>query len=159
MEGKEKHNTFAKEDILSAGRRDVDSRKKALGRLGEDIAASLLESMGMMVLHRNVRCGAKELDIVCLAPNAAKKGVADIRIVEVKSRQEPLLTQPLDAVNHKKQQNLFRAAKAYLASAEFRSLRLRYEEILFDIVTVVWNEKGTEYRTEYIPDAFRFYLL
>src|SRR5690348_5729094 len=40
--------------------------KDLLGRHGEDLAAGLLEALGMLVVERNWRCSEGEIDIVAL---------------------------------------------------------------------------------------------
>lgn len=132
------------------GLKEKDVARKALGRQGEDIAAAFLESKGMIVLERNIHCGHQELDIIC-----ADVRTSCLRFVEVKSRKEPVEGEPWEAVNAKKQANLVKGAKAYMASKAFRDRKLFLDEIIFDIITIVWDADGASYRIEYIPDAFR----
>ena len=124
-----------------------DTHRKTLGRQGEDIAVQMLKDRGFQILGRNIRGGHAEMDIVCLSGE-------DVRIVEVKTRQEPIQGEPWEAVDAKKQRHLVSAAQKYLHSDEFRLLRVRYDEIHFDVVTLVWDEVGETCRSEYIPDAF-----
>ena len=131
---------------------EKDSRRKALGRQGEDLASAYLQSQGMTIIKRNHHSGRKELDVICAQP---VQGGVNIRFVEVKTRQEPVEGQAWEAVNRRKQANMANAARGYLISDEFRALGLRCQEIFFDIVTVVWDSGGTSYQLEYIPDAFR----
>lgn len=147
MEGKELTN------------KNKDLQRKKLGGEGEEIATQFLSSMGMHILSRNFRSGHKELDIVALAQNPLQSGKSDIHFVEVKTRREPVQGEAWEAVNAVKQQKLIRAARGYVASGEFRSKRIDYEEIVFDIVTIVWNEDGTRYRMEYFPDAFKPFFI
>ena len=115
--------------------------------MGEDIACELLCGRGMTVLERNWRAAHKEIDIIC-------RDGADLRFVEVKSRREPLQGQAWEAVDKTKQHNLGEAAKAFINSSKMKTLGFCPSEYHFDIVTVVWNEKGDEYSTRYIPDAY-----
>ena len=71
----------------------------ALGRYGEDVAAGLLQSMGMTILSRNWRCPAGELDIV------ARDGDALV-VCEVKTRRGVSHGSPADAVGPRKMQRL-----------------------------------------------------
>lgn len=128
--------------------RTSDTHKKSLGRVGEGIACAFLQSGGMSVIGRNYRSGHREIDIICVDGNA-------LRFVEVKTRQEPVEGNPAEAVNRNKQRNLVAAAHAYLRSDDFKECAVRYDEIFFDVVTIVWNAEGTQYELEYIPDAFR----
>jgi len=107
----------------------------------------MLEAMGYFVLDRNVRSGHKEIDIICIDG-------ADLRFVEVKTRKEPVQGEPWEAVNLAKQRRIGAAAAAFLGSDELKKTGMHPSESHFDIVTVVWDSTGTEYRTEYIPDAY-----
>lgn len=132
-------------------RRD-DEHKKSLGRMGEDIACAFMESRGMYILDRNVHMGHKEVDIICMEGRT-------LRFVEVKTRQIPVEGEAWEAVDYSKKRNLAAAARAYVLSDKFKSHRLRYDEILFDIVTLTFNESGTHYEIEYIPDAYRLFYV
>lgn len=125
-----------------------NEHRRALGRAGEDIACSFLQSGGRRVISRNFRGGHRELDIVCLEGSA-------IRFVEVKTRQEPVEGDPTEAVNKAKQMNVVRAAMSFLRSDKFKELGVSYDEIFFDVVAIVWDAAGKEYSLDYIPDAFR----
>ena len=126
---------------------DKDIKRKNTGILGENIACEMLEGRGMTILERNWRAGHKEIDIIC-------RDGADLRFVEVKSRKEPLQGQAWEAVDKTKQHTLGEAAKAYINSPKMKALGFYPNEYHFDIVTVVWNENGDEYSTQYIPDAY-----
>lgn len=134
-----------------------DALRKELGRRGEEIAARVLQRRGMSVLDRNYHSRHKEIDLICTEPSGSRPGCVNLRFVEVKTRREPVCGEPWEAVNLKKQQNLAKGARGFLSSGRMQETGLRYDEIFFDIVTVVWNEEGTGYRTEYFPDAFRIF--
>lgn len=127
--------------------KDKDIRRKRLGREGEDIACDLLQSRGMEVLERNWRSSHKEIDIIC-------RDDADLRFVEVKSRREPMEGEPWEAVTAVKQRRIGSAAKSYVCSDKFKSLGFSLSECHFDVITVVWDEKGENHSVEYIPDAY-----
>lgn len=124
-----------------------DRWKKSLGRQGEDIAAGLLEQRGFQVLERNMRLSHKEVDIICRDGN-------DLRFVEVKTRREPVQGEAWEAVDMLKQRNMGKAAKAFLASKRCHDLGFRVNECHLDVLTVVWDESGETFVTEYFPDAF-----
>lgn len=117
------------------------SQKRETGRRGEDEACGFLEASGHTVLARNWRGGHQELDIVTL-----EAGV--LHFVEVKTRMAPLTASPEDSVGFVKQQNVTRAAKAFI----HKFSELRYSEIYFDVITVVYA--GDEVSVEYYPQAF-----
>ena len=79
--------------------------KAALGRAGEDAAATLLHARGMRILARNWRSGPLELDRVCREGDT-------LVFVEVKTRGPGSLGSALDAVGPRKRQTLIRAARA-----------------------------------------------
>jgi len=141
-------------------KKQKDLRRKELGRRGEDIAADLLQQMGMDVLARNVHAGKGEIDIIALQTvTAGAKVEAFVRFIEVKSRHEPMEGDPLEAVNSQKQRKIASAAKEWLSSGKCHEALheagfVTAGEYHFDVVTVVWNEPGDDFKTEYIPDAF-----
>lgn len=119
------------------------SQKRETGRRGEDEACRFLEARGHTVLARNWRSGHQELDIVTL-----EAGV--LHFVEVKTRVAPMTASPEDSVGFVKQRNVTRAAGAFIR--RFSGAALRYSEIYFDVVTVVYA--GDDITVEYFPQAF-----
>ncbi|MFC8225824.1 YraN family protein [Streptomyces sp. NPDC057287] len=79
----------------------------ALGRYGEDLAARLLADAGMIVLERNWRCRAGEIDIV------ARDGAAVV-VCEVKARRAGSFQHPMEAVTPAKADRLRRLAEIWL---------------------------------------------
>lgn len=70
-------------------------RQRALGQIGEDLAADFLQQQGMVIIERNFRCPQGELDII------ARDGET-IVFVEVKTRRTLALGSPLEAVTKAK---------------------------------------------------------
>ncbi|MSX18221.1 MAG: hypothetical protein F2931_08290, partial [Actinobacteria bacterium] len=64
---------------------------QATGKRGEDLAARFLEAAGMIILERNWRCAAGELDLVVRDGNA-------IVAIEVKTRTTSRTGHPLEAI-------------------------------------------------------------
>lgn len=125
-----------------------DVHRKSLGKKGEDLACAFLQQQGLRILSRNFHGGHKEIDIVCTDGS-------NVRFVEVKTRQESVQADPASAVDQRKQRLLVSAAGDYLSSEDFKSSGLAgADELFFDIVSIVWNEDGTDYTLEYIPQAF-----
>jgi putative endonuclease len=94
-----------------------------VGREGEAVAAIYLEARGYRLVARNLRFRTGEIDLVML-----DGGV--LVFVEVKTRTNPEYGSAAEAVTPRKQQQLIRLAKIYLAGlSEERSCR-------FDVVTV-----------------------
>lgn len=75
--------------------------RQALGRFGEDLAEQYLRDIGFVVLARNWRCPAGEVDIV------ARDGDALV-ICEVKTRRGTGYGSPLEAVTPQKAARLAR---------------------------------------------------
>lgn len=113
--------------------------KREFGNEGEAIARDYLLKQGYALLETNWQYGHLEVDVI-----AEKDGV--LVFVEVKTRSDATLSAPQAAVNRQKQQNIIRAANAYI-------LRNKYNcEARFDIITVVG--KGSESVIEHLPDAY-----
>jgi putative endonuclease len=82
----------------------IEKSRVAIGRDAEDIAARHLEGDGFVVLWRNVRIGALEVDIV------AKKDDLVV-IAEVRTRGPGSFVGPLASITRQKRQMLLRAAR------------------------------------------------
>jgi putative endonuclease len=100
-------------------------RRQELGRFGEAYAARHLAERGMVVLDRNWRCDAGEIDLV----------LRDGRVLvvcEVKTRSSVAFGSPLEAVTAPKAARLRRLAARWLAEH-----RLRPDEVRIDLVGVL----------------------
>jgi putative endonuclease len=113
-----------------AGIRPSADERLELGRLGESLAASLLEAAGLRVVARNWRCREGEIDLVAAGPGL-------LVFCEVKTRRGRGYGSPAAAVTPTKQARLRRLAVAYLATVPARSCRVR-----FDVVAVIWPRSG-----------------
>jgi len=82
-------------------------RTAALGRYGEDVAAGHLQAIGMVVLARNWRCDAGEVDIV------ARDG-STLVICEVKTRSGVDFGTPTEAITPRKLRRLRHLAFRWL---------------------------------------------
>ncbi len=109
------------------------------GKTGEELAVKHLEENGYEILETNWRFKNLEADII-----AQKKKI--LVVVEVKTRRTNYFGEPEEFVDKKKQQNLIRAANAYI---ELKEIDL---EIRFDIVSVLM--KGEQILIRQIEDAF-----
>jgi len=106
--------------------------KDVRGRLGEDLAAAHLIGQGLIVLERNWRCEAGELDIV------ARDGDALV-VCEVKTRSSRRFGDPLEAVTEAKASRLRRLAARWIAEHDVRP-----REIRIDLVGIVLASAGPE---------------
>jgi putative endonuclease len=113
------------------------------GTASEQLAADYLQARGLVVLARNVRCRAGELDLVCL-----DSGV--LAIVEVRQRVRMDFGGALASVTWRKQRKLIRATRFFLQrQAEWRRYAMR-----FDVLAVEGVPDGV-HRIVWIKDAFR----
>ena len=113
--------------------RTQEERRESLefGKLGEQMAATYLTDKGYIILEHNYRRGRLEIDLIALDGG-------ELVIVEVKSRAYDTILQPEEAVDHKKRLALIRLANEYVKTHN------RKENVRFDIVTIISNDKGTQ---------------
>ena len=115
--------------------------RHSLGRDAEDAAARHLTRAGLVVVARNVRFRAGEIDLVC---RAGARWV----FVEVKARQARWGDAPGAAVEWWKQRRLVRLAQLYLRSRGLGDAPCR-----FDVVAVTIDDAGAT-RIRHFPSAF-----
>ena len=110
---------------------DVPSRRRdALGRYGERVAARHLTELGMVVLDRNWRCEAGEIDLVL------REG--DVLVVcEVKTRTSDVCGTPHEAVTPQKLDRLKRLAACWAEAHAVRPADMR-----IDLVAVHRPRRG-----------------
>lgn len=109
------------------------------GRNGELAARAYLEKKGYQIRHTNWHWHHYELDIVAIKEE-------ELVVVEVKTRSENYLQEPVEAVNRAKIRRIVAAADAYI---RYFNIRL---PIRFDIISIV-KEVGV-FQIEHIEDAF-----
>lgn len=109
------------------------------GNLGEQAAVDLLVGKGYSIVDRNWRCGRMEIDIV------AQRGTR-LAIVEVKTRADGCLADPVEAVDRRKQLRMVRAATAYVEAHNLP------HELQFDIIGVTGTPDN--FKIEHLEDAF-----
>lgn len=100
---------------------------------GEEVAAQSLQDCGYVVVDRNWRCKAGEVDIVALSPDGV------LAFVEVKTRSNHRYGMPIEAITMKKLGRMRRVMGAWLAGHDdvpaHRAIRL-------DLMSVDWNGHG-----------------
>lgn len=94
----------------------------ALGRRGEDLAAAHLSNLGLVILERNFRSRAGEIDII------ARDGEALV-ICEVKTRSSDHFGHPLAAVDHRKLRRMRRVAMDWVKERGVRPTTVRFDVI------------------------------
>ncbi len=94
-------------DAGSTAAKPPDTRRRALGRYGEDLAARRLIEAGMRILDRNWRCREGEIDIVAADGDA-------LVVCEVKTRRAGWYEHPMAAVRPEKTARLRLLAERWL---------------------------------------------
>jgi putative endonuclease len=101
------------------------AQRKALGDLGERIAARHLADAGLTLLDRNWRCAAGEVDIV-----AADHGT--VVVCEVKTRSTFGFGTPLEAVTAQKAARLHRLGWLWVRAHDVHCAGLRVDVVAVD---------------------------
>jgi putative endonuclease len=93
----------------------------------------------LRLLSRNWRCGHLELDIVMEDDKM-------LHIVEVRSREYPVVIEPFATVDAAKRKKVIAAAAGFVKRNRIK------KEVVFDVVSVVFMPQG--HTVEYFPNAF-----
>ena len=115
------------------------AERNEIGKKGELVARAFLERHDYQIRHTNWHWHHYELDIIAVKED-------ELVIVEVKTRSENYLLDPVDSVNKGKIRRIVAAADAY---ARYFDIQL---PIRFDIISVI--KEGDNYQVEHIEDAF-----
>ena len=110
-----------------------------LGKEGEEEAVRFLERQGYHILHRNWRCGRKELDIV-----AELDG--ELIVIEVKTRRDKKFGLPEECISETKIRRIVSSTDAYLRKFQID------KPVRFDIISLIGTEPPLE--IEHIVNAF-----
>lgn len=123
-------------------------RNAALGRAGEQVAATYVARLGWCVLARNWRPADHalrgELDIVAVDGS-------DLVVCEVKTRSGTGAGVPLDAVTPRKLAQLRRLAGAWLAEHP----GARHRVVRFDVIGLLWPDPAVAPTIEHRCDVGR----
>jgi putative endonuclease len=98
--------------------------RRAVGEFGERLAERHLTEQGLVVLARNWRCAAGEIDLVL-------RDGRDVVFCEVKTRRGALFGAPAEAVRPAKVQRL-----RHLAMLWLQETAVRAREVRFDVIEV-----------------------
>jgi putative endonuclease len=112
-----------------AGSRQA-ARSRSLGAFGEAYAARHLVEHGMVLLDRNWRCDAGEIDLVL------REGRVLV-VCEVKTRSSAAYGSPLEGVTEQKAARLRRLAARWIEEHAVRP-----EEVRIDLVGVLVPRRG-----------------
>lgn len=81
--------------------------RRKIGQKHEELAAKYLEEKGYEILERNYRIRTGEIDLIA-------RDDRYLVFVEVKYRKNLQMGDPLEAVDSRKQQQIYRTARYYL---------------------------------------------
>ena len=124
-----------------AGADGFGDDRRALGAVGEALAAGHLERRGYRIMARNVRLGRGEIDLVAL-------DAGTVVFVEVKGNRGRRYGAPEEMVTAVKQRRLTRLATWYLQRRGWIGRPAR-----FDVVAIDWEPDGSVAVRHY-RDAF-----
>lgn len=123
----------------------MSAARQALGRRGERTAEAWLVAGGWRILSRRFRSGHRDIDLI------AENDGPDSRIIafiEVKTRVSAGFGGPQSAVHWRKQRELARAARDWMAR-----FRRRGENYRFDVIAVVYGT-GDQPEIIHLENAF-----
>jgi putative endonuclease len=112
------------------------------GAAAEEFAAGYLGERGLIVVGRNLRCRAGEIDLVCLDGEV-------LVMVEVRLRSRTDFGGALESVTPRKRRKLLRAALYHCMHRP----GWRARAIRFDVLAVQESPRGRD--VAWIRDAFR----
>jgi putative endonuclease len=116
--------------------------RRALGRRGEELAASHLAARGARILARNVHLRHSEIDLVALEGDV-------LCIVEVRLRSTSAFGSAAESVDARKRRRLARAAADLIARGDLP----RFRCVRFDVVAIDASREPPA--LEYLRDAFQ----
>jgi putative endonuclease len=119
----------------------MTTERRAVGAYGERVAAQHLADQGLVILYRNWRCSAGEVDLVL-------RDGDDIVFCEVKTRRGTAFGTPAEAISHRKVRKLRELAAHWLAETG-----LHPRDVRFDVVEVFPQPSGPT-RVAHIRAAF-----
>ena len=122
----------------------MSEARQAFGEFGELVAERWLRQRGWRLVQRRFRNGHRDIDLV-----VEHDGV--VAFVEVKARRGDTFGDPVAAVNWKKQKELGRSARVWIARHGRKD-----EAYRFDVVGVLVD--GERVRIRHVEDAFSLHL-
>jgi putative endonuclease len=130
---------------------EADGRR-ALGRLGEEIAAAHLRGLGFTVLERNVRTGAGEIDLIAF--DGLTLVFAEVKTRCIRAGQQLIRAdqEPLCGLGGRQRARLRRLAAAWLR--ENKQSRPSARDIRFDAVGVILDGSGVLRRLDHVEGAW-----
>jgi putative endonuclease len=119
----------------------MSSARRALGKLGENLAVQHLARLGYVILERNYRCKVGEVDIIA-------RDDKRLAFVEVRARRGTSFGTPEESVTPRKQARLAAVARDYLQEKGYNDV-----EWGIDVVAVQFTLHGALRRIECLRNA------
>lgn len=104
--------------------------RQKLGRLGERLAAGILQERGYRILEQNFRCQFGEIDLIA-------EENEDLVFIEVKTRRGTICGLPEEAITNRKARKLQEVAICYLDAHHLPDCSWR-----IDVVAVQFSSGG-----------------
>jgi putative endonuclease len=129
--------------------RDMPDPRRALGALGERLAADHLRRAGYRIVERNFRTRYGELDIVAA-------GERCLVFCEVKTRVRGRANgpEPFDAIGHDKRRRLRRMAAQWLVERRPALGQPAEPDLRFDAIGISISPSGRLLALDHLEDAF-----
>jgi putative endonuclease len=130
---------------------DMTRARQRTGEIGERIACKRLEADGWLIIERNARTSAGEIDAIAM--DASTLVFVEVKTMRTGARSGP--ERPILAVGPRKQLRVRRLARAWLAGcASGRRRAPRYAAIRFDAIGVSLDPGDRVVTLEHIRSAF-----
>lgn len=136
---------FKKLRASSTRKSPLQEDSRGFGDEGEEMAAAYLARHGFKIVERNVQYKTGEIDII------ARRG-KELHFFEVKTRSDPCLAGPLEAITEKKKGRIRRTAQIYLNDHRNNFNDKQLPPCFFSVIGI--DFAGGESRIECILDAF-----
>jgi putative endonuclease len=126
--------------------------RRALGRLGEDLAAAHLTRLGFSTLARNVRSRTGEIDLIVFDQRTRVLAFVEVKTRVARGQRIRPDQQPLAWLRPRQRARVRRLAVAWLSDE--RHSRPTARTIRFDAVGVIVDERGGLLRLDHIEAAW-----
>jgi putative endonuclease len=135
-----------------AARPGHEDPRRALGRLGEELAAAHLDRLGFATLARNVRTRHGEIDLIVSDRRTLAFVEVKTRRVSSSGRPPGAGTQPLAWLRPRQRARIRRLASAWLRDSSHA--RPRASTIRFDAIGVTVDRRGQLVALEHVEGAW-----
>jgi len=123
----------------------MTAARQTMGIVGERVAARWLRVHGWEIAEHRFRNGHRDIDLV--ATRAERAESRTVAFVEVKTRKADTFGGPIGAVNWRKQRELSRSAKVWIARFQRPGDTYR-----FDVIGVILGSENV--RVNHVENAF-----